>query len=143
MSTTGQGMSSMEIEQIIAQQVTNAIEAITIYETRTHTTRDSVDQVARLGAKVVKDVKNKREWESGYDIKSSNQQSKRQKVAKACAAEPNDKRGYAEKFPTCNKCNLHHAGPCPVKCKKCQKVGHHEKDCRVRAPTTCGNFLRM
>ncbi|GJW88420.1 putative reverse transcriptase domain-containing protein [Tanacetum coccineum] len=142
MSTVGQGMSSMEIEQVIAQRVTNAIEAIAIYEARTRVTRDSMDQVARQGAKVIKDVKNKREWESGYDIKSSHQQSKRQKVAKACAAEPNDKRGYAEKFPSCNKCKLHHAGPCPIKCKKCQKVGHHEKDCRVRAPATGDNFLQ-
>nr|GEY75236.1 reverse transcriptase domain-containing protein [Tanacetum cinerariifolium] len=45
-------MSSMEIEHIIAQRVTNAIEAIAIYEAMTHITRDSVDQVARQGAKV-------------------------------------------------------------------------------------------
>nr|GEX08790.1 putative reverse transcriptase domain-containing protein [Tanacetum cinerariifolium] len=44
-------MSLMEIEQIIAQRVTNAIEEITIYEARTHVTRDSMDQVARQGAK--------------------------------------------------------------------------------------------
>nr|GEX67579.1 hypothetical protein [Tanacetum cinerariifolium] len=44
-------MSSMEIEQIIAQRVTNAIEAITIYEERTRVTRGSMDQVARQGAK--------------------------------------------------------------------------------------------
>nr|GEW58138.1 hypothetical protein [Tanacetum cinerariifolium] len=53
-------MSSMEIEQIIAQRVTNAIEANTIYEARTHMTRDLMDQVARQGEKVVKDVNNKR-----------------------------------------------------------------------------------
>ncbi|GJT01932.1 putative reverse transcriptase domain-containing protein [Tanacetum coccineum] len=142
MATMGQGMSSMQIEHTIAQRVTNAIEAITIYEARNRVTRDSMDQVARQGAKVVKDVKNKREWESGYDRKSSQQQSKQHKVAKACAAGSNNKRGYAGKFPSCNKCKLHHAGPCPVKCKKCQKVGHHEKDCRVRAPAIGGNFLQ-
>ncbi|GJV01131.1 hypothetical protein Tco_1334700 [Tanacetum coccineum] len=70
MATIGQGMSSMEIEQIIAQRVTNAIEAIAIYETKTRVAHDSIDQVARQGAKVVKDVKNKRKWESGYDRKS-------------------------------------------------------------------------
>ncbi|GJX90242.1 putative reverse transcriptase domain-containing protein [Tanacetum coccineum] len=121
-------MSSMEIEQIIAQRVTNAIEAITIYEARTRVTHESMDQVARQGAKVVNDVKNKRKWKNGYDRKSSQQQSKQQKVEKACAAGPNNKRGYAGKLPSCNKCKLHHAGPCPVKCKKCQKVGHHEKN---------------
>ncbi|GJZ95010.1 putative reverse transcriptase domain-containing protein [Tanacetum coccineum] len=136
MSTAGQGMSSMEIEHIIAQRVTNAIEALAIYEERTRVTRDSMDQVAHQGAKVVKDVKNKRKWENGYDRKSSQQQSKQQKVDKACAASPNNKRGYAGKLPSCNKCKLHHAGTCPIKCKKCQKVGHHKKDCRVRASAT-------
>nr|GEX01986.1 reverse transcriptase domain-containing protein [Tanacetum cinerariifolium] len=131
-----QGMSSMEIEQIIAQRVTNVIEAIAIYEARTRVTRDLMNQVARQGAKVVKDVKNKRKWENGYDRKSSQQQSKQQKVEKACVVGPNNKRGYAEKFLSCNKCKFHHAGTCPVKCKKCQKVGHHEKDCRVRASAT-------
>ncbi|GKD11380.1 hypothetical protein Tco_1191065, partial [Tanacetum coccineum] len=51
MSTTGQGMSFAEIEQIVAQRVTNAIEAIAIYETKTRVARDSIDQVARQGAK--------------------------------------------------------------------------------------------
>nr|GEV68946.1 putative reverse transcriptase domain-containing protein [Tanacetum cinerariifolium] len=51
MSTARQGMSLMEIDQIIAQRVTNAIKAIIIYEERTRVTRDSMDQVARQGAK--------------------------------------------------------------------------------------------
>nr|GEV19645.1 putative reverse transcriptase domain-containing protein [Tanacetum cinerariifolium] len=53
MSTARQGVSLMEIEQIIAQRVTNAIEAITIYEVRTRVNRNSMDQVARQGAKVI------------------------------------------------------------------------------------------
>nr|GEV53749.1 hypothetical protein [Tanacetum cinerariifolium] len=114
-------MSLVEIEQIIAQRVTNAIEAIAIYEARTCVTCDSMDQVTRQGAKVVKDVKNKRKLENGYDRKSSQQQSKQQKVEKACAAGPNNKRGYANKLSSCNKCKFHHAGTCPVKCKKYQK----------------------
>ncbi|GJV63561.1 putative reverse transcriptase domain-containing protein [Tanacetum coccineum] len=130
-------MCLMEIEQIIVQRVTNAI-----YETRTRVAHDSMDQVARQGAKVGKGVKNKRKWESGCDRKSSQQQSKQQKVAKARVAGPNNKRGYAGKLPSCNKCKLHHFGPCPVKCKKCQKVHHHEKDYRVRAPATGGDFLQ-
>nr|GEW42260.1 putative reverse transcriptase domain-containing protein [Tanacetum cinerariifolium] len=94
-----------------------------------------MDQVAHQGVKVVNEVKNKRKWENGYDRKSSQQQNKQQKVEKACAAGLNNKRGYAEKFPSYNKCKLHHAGTCPIKCEKCQKVGHNEKDYRVRAFT--------
>ncbi|GJS52137.1 putative reverse transcriptase domain-containing protein [Tanacetum coccineum] len=28
--------------------------------------------------------------------------------------------------------NLHHHGPCPQKCRRCQRFGHLEKDCRTR-----------
>ncbi|GJX03166.1 putative reverse transcriptase domain-containing protein [Tanacetum coccineum] len=35
-------------------------------------------------------------------------------------------------LPKCNRCNLHHHGPCPQKCQRCQRIGHMEKDCRVR-----------
>nr|GEW90090.1 putative reverse transcriptase domain-containing protein [Tanacetum cinerariifolium] len=58
MSTARQGMSLIEIDQIIAQRVTNAIEAIAIYKERTHVTRDSMDQVARQGAKFLGHVVN-------------------------------------------------------------------------------------
>ncbi|GJV89963.1 putative reverse transcriptase domain-containing protein [Tanacetum coccineum] len=34
---------------------------------------------------------------------------------------------------------LHHFGLCPPRCGKCQRIGHHEKDCRARALAACGN----
>ncbi|GJV90678.1 hypothetical protein Tco_1538491 [Tanacetum coccineum] len=40
------------------------------------------------------------------------------------------------------KCKALHHGLCSPRCGKCQKVGHHEKNIRVRAPTTGGNFLQ-
>ncbi|GKB70781.1 hypothetical protein Tco_0932193 [Tanacetum coccineum] len=43
MSTTNQGMSSTEIEHIVAQRATDAIEAIAIYETKTHVALESMD----------------------------------------------------------------------------------------------------
>nr|GFB00329.1 hypothetical protein [Tanacetum cinerariifolium] len=39
---------------------------------------------------------------------------------------------YAGNLPRCNRCNSHHNGQCPPKCRKCQRTGHQEKDCRVR-----------
>ncbi|GJX93703.1 hypothetical protein Tco_0348289 [Tanacetum coccineum] len=136
MSTTGQGISSAEIEQILAQRVTNAIEAIPTYDTKTCVARDSIDHVACQGAKIAKNVNNKRKWESGYDINSSQQQNKQQKVVKAYTAVPNSKKGYAGKLPSCNKCKLHHTGPCLVKCRRCQKIGHQSKDYRSKTPAT-------
>ncbi|GJW53838.1 reverse transcriptase domain-containing protein [Tanacetum coccineum] len=50
MSETRQGMSSAEIDQMVAQRVTDAIEAIAIYETKirmTHDPRNQKSDVAR------------------------------------------------------------------------------------------------
>ncbi|GKA57456.1 putative reverse transcriptase domain-containing protein [Tanacetum coccineum] len=39
-------------------------------------------------------------------------------------------------MPLCNKCKLHHEGPCTVRCGKCNKVGHLTRDCKVTNSTT-------
>ncbi|GKE61211.1 reverse transcriptase domain-containing protein [Tanacetum coccineum] len=44
MTTVNQGMSVKEIEQVVAQRVANAIEAIAIYETKTNMARKSMSQ---------------------------------------------------------------------------------------------------
>ncbi|GJT14630.1 hypothetical protein Tco_0861672 [Tanacetum coccineum] len=44
MTTTKEGMSFAEVEQIIAQRVDNAIETIAIYETKTRMARESTNQ---------------------------------------------------------------------------------------------------
>ncbi|GKE65766.1 putative reverse transcriptase domain-containing protein, partial [Tanacetum coccineum] len=54
-------------------------------------------------------------------------------------ASPTKGRGYAGSSPLCNKCRLHHFGPCPPRCGKCHKIGHREKDCQARALTAGGN----
>ncbi|GJY33578.1 hypothetical protein Tco_0418047, partial [Tanacetum coccineum] len=63
MPTTRQGMSHAEIEHIVAQRVTNAIEVIFIYEKKLRIAHDSIDQVVRPGVKVARDANNKRKWE--------------------------------------------------------------------------------
>ncbi|GKF65247.1 reverse transcriptase domain-containing protein [Tanacetum coccineum] len=62
------------------------------------------------------------------------QQNQRQETAKAYTAAPAEGRGYARNLPRCNRCNSHHNGQCPPRCRKCQRTGHQEKDCRVRVP---------
>ncbi|GKB00280.1 reverse transcriptase domain-containing protein [Tanacetum coccineum] len=47
-----------------------------------------------------------------------------QNVARAYTAGNNKRKPYNGPFPLCNKCKLHHEGPCTVKCRKCNKVGH-------------------
>ncbi|GJY23570.1 putative reverse transcriptase domain-containing protein [Tanacetum coccineum] len=62
MSTTRQGMSYAEIGHIVAQRVTDAIEAIAIYMKQIHMARDSMNQVVRQGTTVAKNANNKRKW---------------------------------------------------------------------------------
>ncbi|GJT35360.1 putative reverse transcriptase domain-containing protein [Tanacetum coccineum] len=59
-----------------------------------------------------------------------------QKVARAYTAGNNERRPYNEPLPLCNKCKLHHEGPCTVRCGKCNKVGHLTRDCKVTNSTT-------
>ncbi|GKD78111.1 putative reverse transcriptase domain-containing protein [Tanacetum coccineum] len=47
-----------------------------------------------------------------------------------------EKKAYAGSFPYSNKCKLHHAGPCIVKCENCKKIGHMTRDCKTPAATT-------
>ncbi|GJW15558.1 putative reverse transcriptase domain-containing protein [Tanacetum coccineum] len=49
----------------------------------------------------------------------------------------NDRKGYVGSLPNCNKCRLHHKGPCTVRCGNCKKVGHLTRNCTVAvAPNT-------
>nr|GEZ01588.1 hypothetical protein [Tanacetum cinerariifolium] len=63
MSTSRQGMTSAEIDQIIAQRVIDAIEAIVVYEA-IHMAHDSMNQVVRQGTTVEKNANNKRKFEN-------------------------------------------------------------------------------
>ncbi|GKC74982.1 hypothetical protein Tco_1125756, partial [Tanacetum coccineum] len=63
MSATRQGMSSVEIDQIVAQRVSNTIKAITIYET-IRMTHDLINQVIRQETTIEKNANNKRKFEN-------------------------------------------------------------------------------
>ncbi|GKA92904.1 reverse transcriptase domain-containing protein [Tanacetum coccineum] len=59
-----------------------------------------------------------------------------QNVARAYTAGNNERKPYNGPLPLCNKCKLHHEGPCTVRCGKCNKVGHLTRDCKVTSSTT-------
>ncbi|GKD22097.1 hypothetical protein Tco_1223800, partial [Tanacetum coccineum] len=51
-----------EIEQVVAQRVANAIEAIAIYKTKTNMACKSISQTERKEDKVAENASNKRKW---------------------------------------------------------------------------------
>ncbi|GKG08965.1 hypothetical protein Tco_0334797 [Tanacetum coccineum] len=64
MLASRQGMSYVEIDQIVAQRVIDAIEAIAIYETKIRMTHDLMNQVIRKETTVEKNDNNKRKFEN-------------------------------------------------------------------------------
>nr|GEW18094.1 reverse transcriptase domain-containing protein [Tanacetum cinerariifolium] len=135
------GISSTEIEQIIAQQVANAIEAIAIYEARSRMVHDSMDRIVCQGAKVAKNANNKRKWEGDHGESSNKQQNKRRKVISAHTAGPSNKKWYVGNIPNYNKCKLHRTGTCTVKCVNCKRVGRMTRNCKTSVPITTPRTL--
>ncbi|GJX37294.1 reverse transcriptase domain-containing protein [Tanacetum coccineum] len=124
----------VKIEQIVAQQVANAIEAIAIYETKTRVARDLMNQVERQEDKMAENASNKRKWKGDY--RGSSSQNKGHKVIRAHNVGPSNKKVYAEKLPYYNKCKFHHTGRCTVKCGNCKWIGYLTKICRAFVRTT-------
>nr|GEU37158.1 hypothetical protein [Tanacetum cinerariifolium] len=59
-----------------------------------------------------------------------------QNVARAYTDGNNERKPYTGPLSLCNKCKIHHEGPCTVRCRKCNKVGHLTQDCKVTNSTT-------
>ncbi|GJT45362.1 putative reverse transcriptase domain-containing protein, partial [Tanacetum coccineum] len=58
-------------------------------------------------------------------------------VARAYTVRNNvERRGYVGALPYCNKCRLHHEGPCTVKYGNCKRVGHMTRECRTAVAAT-------
>nr|GEV33892.1 RNA-directed DNA polymerase, eukaryota, reverse transcriptase zinc-binding domain protein [Tanacetum cinerariifolium] len=101
------------------QRVANAIETIAIYEAKKHVACDLMNRVEQQEGKVAKNASNKRKWEGDHSGSSS--QNKGRKVIRTHTVGPSNKKVYAGKLPHCNKCKLHHSGPCYAKCGNCKE----------------------
>ncbi|GKD19946.1 reverse transcriptase domain-containing protein [Tanacetum coccineum] len=137
MSARRQEMNFTKIEQIVAQRVANAIEAIVAYETTLRMTHDLIDKVVPQVTTMARSVNNKRKWENNSRDNCVPQPScKRQNGARTYNARTNEKKAYAGSLPYYNKCKWHHDGPCFVKCDNCNRIGHMTKDCKVPVAAT-------
>ncbi|GJT36854.1 putative reverse transcriptase domain-containing protein [Tanacetum coccineum] len=96
----------------------------------------------KLKSYAVRNAENKRRLDNNYGNNRGQQPPHKrqntggQNVARAYVAGNNEEKKYEGTFPLCNKCKLHHVGPCTARCVKCNKVGHLARNCRVTNPTT-------
>ncbi|GJY26953.1 putative reverse transcriptase domain-containing protein [Tanacetum coccineum] len=96
----------------------------------------------KLKGYAVKNAENKRRLEVNQrDNRGQQPPFKRpnvggQNVARAYTAGNNERKPYNGPLPLCNKCKLHHEGPCTVRCGKCNKIGHLTRDCKVTSSIT-------
>ncbi|GJR01766.1 reverse transcriptase domain-containing protein [Tanacetum coccineum] len=65
------------------------------------------------------------------------QQNRRPETFRSYAAESH---GYTGNCPLCQRCTLHHIGPCTIKCRVCNKIGHLTKNCIIKGPATGSNL---
>ncbi|GJY63774.1 reverse transcriptase domain-containing protein [Tanacetum coccineum] len=83
-------------------------------------------------------IVNNNNYQNNYNNNNRNddyhrQQNRRQETFKIYTAT----NGYTRNRPLCERCTLHHIGPCTVKCRTCNKIGHLTKNCR--RPATGNN----
>ncbi|GKB70863.1 putative reverse transcriptase domain-containing protein [Tanacetum coccineum] len=96
----------------------------------------------KLKGYAVRNAKNKRRLDNNYGNNRGQQPPHKrqntggQNVARAYVAGNNGEKKYEGTLPLCNKCKLHHVGPCTVRCGKCNRVGHLPRNCRVTNPAT-------
>ncbi|GKC40378.1 putative reverse transcriptase domain-containing protein [Tanacetum coccineum] len=94
----------------------------------------------KLKGYAIRNAENKRKFKNNQrDSHAQQPPFKRQNVggsnmARAYTAGGNEGRVYVGPRPFCNKCKLHHVGPCNVKCRSCGKIGHLTRDCKPAVP---------
>ncbi|GJT14033.1 putative reverse transcriptase domain-containing protein [Tanacetum coccineum] len=126
-------IQKMEAENVIVAESTRLQDTIRV-------ANNLIDQKLKGYAR---NTENKRRFDSnprdnhGQQPTFKQQNVGGQNVARAYTAKNNKREGYVGSLPYYNKCKLHHAGPCTVKCGNCKRVGHMDRDCTtVVAPNT-------
>nr|GEX16521.1 retrotransposable element Tf2 [Tanacetum cinerariifolium] len=68
------------------------------------------------------------------------QQNRRPETFRSYVATPTENRGYTRNRPLCQRCTLHHTGPCTIRCRVCNKIGHLTKNFINKGPATGSNL---
>ncbi|GKC44174.1 putative reverse transcriptase domain-containing protein [Tanacetum coccineum] len=91
-----------------------------VMESRPKTMQDTIEMATELMDKKISTLA-ERQAENKKKLDNNNQ---------AYAAGTGKRKEYAGTLPLCNRCKLHHNGPCTIKCGNCKKIGHMTRDCR-------------
>ncbi|GKE61645.1 reverse transcriptase domain-containing protein [Tanacetum coccineum] len=99
--------------------------------------RDSVQETNDRKRKLEDkgNIINNNNYQNNYNNRNNHyhqKQNRKQEAFKIYTAT----NGYTGNRPLCERCTLHHIGPCTVKCRTCSRVGHLTKNCRNQRPTT-------
>nr|GEY08934.1 putative reverse transcriptase domain-containing protein [Tanacetum cinerariifolium] len=92
-----------------------------------------------------REISSKRKFENTSRNTQNQQQqhsNKRQNTGRVYIAASGEKKQYGGSRPLCAKCNYHHDGPCALKCRNCNKIGHSVRNCRSAANTNNANNQR-
>ncbi|GJR72675.1 putative reverse transcriptase domain-containing protein [Tanacetum coccineum] len=100
---------------------------------------DLMDRKLLTYAERQSDNKRKADDSSRNNHGHQQQPFKRQNVARAYNMGTGERKPYGGSLPKCNKCHLHHNGPCTQRCHKCNKIGHFARDCRSTGNTNATN----
>ncbi|GJU84886.1 putative reverse transcriptase domain-containing protein [Tanacetum coccineum] len=104
-----------------------------VMASRPKTMQDAIEMATELMDKKISTLaecqaENKRKLDNNNQAQQ--QSPNRQNVAQAYAAGTGERKEYAGTLPLCNRCKLHHNGPCTIKYGNCKKIGHMTQDCR-------------
>ncbi|GJX39097.1 reverse transcriptase domain-containing protein [Tanacetum coccineum] len=109
-------MSVEEIEQVIAERVANAIEAIAIYETKTNMARKSISQTEQQECKLAENANNKRKWEGNHNGQCTVKGENCKKVGHMTQECRNSTAARNQQTHTCYECGSlgHSKSECPI-----------------------------
>ncbi|GKD52307.1 putative reverse transcriptase domain-containing protein [Tanacetum coccineum] len=104
----------------------------------------------KLQAKKERDMEgNKMKWENfqsgngsrgNYKDNSRHQQNnQKQRNARAMTTALNEGNAPTRPLPLCNRCFVHHIGPCTIQCHNCGKVRHNSRYCKEKNVATGAN----
>ncbi|GKG28665.1 reverse transcriptase domain-containing protein, partial [Tanacetum coccineum] len=104
-----------------------------VVASRLKTMQDAIEMATELMDKKISTLAERQTENKRRKLDNNNQAQqqspKRQNVAQAYAARNGERKKYVGTLPLCNRCKLHHNGPCSVKCGNCKKIGHMTRDC--------------